>query len=171
MPSLTKTPTKTPSTPPARVAIPPRLANPAGLLPETWEGIQKLLVAIQKGGLSPEVRELTHMRASQINGCSACIEGAIKHAHKTGEGPDDRLLAVAAWGHSPLFTAEERAALALTEAMTRLADRSDAVPDEIWNAAAEHFDDRALAALVLHIALTNLFNRLNVTTRQPAGDW
>ena len=163
--------TNTPSAPRARVAIPPRLTNPAELIPDAWEGIQKLLVAVQKGGLSAEVRELTHMRASQINGCSACIEGAIKHAHKSGEDLDDRLLAVAAWRHSPLFSADERAALALTEAMTRLADRPDAVPDAIWNAAAAHFDDRALAALVLHIALTNLFNRLNVTTRQPAGDW
>jgi AhpD family alkylhydroperoxidase len=163
--------TNTPSAPQAPVAIPPRLANPAELIPEVWEGIQQLLVAVHKGGLSAEVLELTHMRASQINGCSACIEGAIKHAHKSGEELDDRLLAVAAWGHSPMFSAEERAALALTEAMTRLADRTDAVPDEIWNRAAEQFDDRALAALVLHVALTNLFNRLNVTTRQPAGDW
>ena len=167
MPQLTNTR----SVPRAPVAVPPRLTNPAELIPDAWEGIQKLLVAVHKGGLSPEVLELTHVRASQINGCSACIEGAIKHIRKSGEEPDDRLLAVAAWRHSPLFSADERAALALTEAMTRLADRPDAVPDAIWNAAAAHFDDRALAALVLHIALTNLFNRLNVTTRQPAGDW
>ena len=166
MPSLTKTP----SAPRARVAIPPRLTNPAALIPEAWEGIQKLLVAVQKGDLPASTLDLTHMRASQINGCSACIEAAIHRVRKSGD-LDDRLLAVAAWQHSPLFSEDERAALALTEAVTRLADRPDPVPDEVWNAAAEHFDDRALAALVLHIALTNLFNRLNVTTRQPAGDW
>ncbi len=162
--------TKTLSAAPAGVAIPPRITNPAELIPDAWEGIQKLLVAVQKGGLSADVLELTHMRASQINGCSACIEGAIRHVRKSGD-LDDRLLAVAAWRDSPLFSEDERAALALTEAVTRLADRSDPVPDAVWNTAAEYYDERALAALVLHIALTNLFNRLNVTTRQPAGDW
>jgi alkylhydroperoxidase family enzyme len=78
---------------------------------------------------------------------------------------------VAAWRHSSRFTEAERAALELTEEMTRLADRSNPVPDDVWARATEHFDERALSALVLHIALTNLFNRLNVATRQPAGDW
>ena len=166
MPSLMKAP----KAPPTGVVIPPRLTNPGAVIPEAWEGIQKLLVAVHKGGLPAEVSALTHMRASQINGCSACIEGSIRHARKSG-ALDERLLAVAAWRHSSLFTEAERAALDLTEELTRLADRPDPVPDEIWNAAAEHFDERALAALVLHVALTNLFNRLNVTTRQPAGDW
>ncbi len=154
----------------APVAIQPRLANPGAALPDAWDGIKKLLVAVQKGGLPASTLELTHMRASQINGCSACIEGAFRHAHKSGE-TDERLALVAAWRHSSRFTAAERAALDLAEAMTRLADRSEAVPDEIWTRVAEHYDERALAALVLHVALTNLFNRLNVTTRQPAGDW
>ena len=152
------------------VMIQPRLSNPAATMPDALEGIQKMLVAVQKGGLSPSILTLTHMRASQINGCSSCIEGAIKHERRSGE-LDDRLLAVAAWHESSRFTADERAALALTECMTRLNDRADAVPDDIWNAAAEHFDERGLAALVVHIALVNLFNRLNVTTRQPAGEW
>ncbi len=155
----------------APVAIEPRIANPAGLLPDAWQGIQKLLVAVNKGGLPQATLDLTHMRASQINGCSACIEGSINHAHKTGQRLDERLLAVAAWRHSSQFTEAERAALELTEAMTRLSDRPDPVPDEIWNRAAEHFDEPALAALVLHVALTNLFNRVNISTLQPAGDW
>ena len=142
-----------------------RIDNPALTVPGALKALRELGNAAKQADLPETPRELGRLRASQINGCSACIEGAIKHAHKSGADLDDRLLAVAAWGHSPLFSAEERAALALTEAMTRLADRADPVPDEIWNAAAEHFDDRALAALVLHIALTNLFNRLNVTTR------
>ncbi|HEX3866077.1 MAG TPA: carboxymuconolactone decarboxylase family protein, partial [Gemmatimonadaceae bacterium] len=149
------------------VVIEPRTSN-AAINPDAWEGIQKLLVAVQKGGLDQGIRELTHMRASQINGCSSCIEGTIKHAHKHGSGTiDERLLMVAAWRHSSQFTAAERAALDLTEEMTRLADRPDPVPDEVWARAAEHFDARALGALVLHIALTNLFNRLNVAMRQP----
>jgi AhpD family alkylhydroperoxidase len=168
MPKLQERPTS-PATE-TLVTIQPRLSNPAGMMPDALEGIQKMLVAVQKGGLNPNILTLTHMRASQINGCSSCIEGAIKHELRSG-ALDERLLAVAAWHESSRFTADERAALALTECMTRLSDRADAVPDEIWNVAAEHFDERALPALVLHVALVNLFNRLNVTTRQPAGEW
>lgn len=168
MPKLQERPTS--PAPEMLVTIQPRLLNPAALMPDALEGVQKMLVAVQKGGLSQSILTLTHMRASQINGCSSCIEGAIKHELRSGE-LDDRLLAVAAWHESSRFTADERAALALTESMTRLNDRADAVPDDVWHAAAEHFDERALAALVLHVALVNLFNRLNVTTRQPAGEW
>jgi AhpD family alkylhydroperoxidase len=154
----------------APVVFVPRIQNPA-LFPEAVDGIQRLLVAVRKGGLPASVIELTHMRASQINGCSTCIEGTIGHAHKTGEELDDRLLMVAAWRHSSRFTEAERAALELTEEITRMADRPDPVPDETWARAAEHFDEKSLAALVLHVALVNLFNHVNISTRQPAGDW
>ncbi len=153
------------------VVIEPRLDNPAALMPDALEGIQKLLVAVHKGGLPESTIALTHMRASQINGCSSCIEGTINHVRKSGGELDDRLLMVAAWAHSSQFSEAERAALELTEEMTRLADRRDPVPDETWSRVAEHYDERAIASLVLHVALTNLFNRLNVATRQPAGDW
>ena len=155
----------------SRVEIETRIENPATLLPEAWEGIQKLIVAVRRGGLPEKIRELTHMRASQINGCSTCIEGTIGHARRTGVELDERLLMVAAWRHSSQFTESERAALELTEEMTRLADRGDPVPDETWARAAWHYDRTELAALVLHVALVNLFNRVNVSTRQPAGDW
>lgn len=153
------------------VVIAPRMTNPAGAIPEVLEGIQKLLVGVQKGGLPASVRELTHMRASQINGCSSCIEGTVNHAHRTGEELDERLLMVAAWRHSSRFTEAERAALELTEEMTRLADRPEPVPDDAWARVTEHYDDKAVVALVLHVALVNLFNRMNVATRQPAGNW
>ncbi len=91
-------------------------------------------------------------------------------AKKAGE-TDERLFTVAAWRHTPYFSDAERAALALGEAVTRLADRPDAVPDEIWNEAAGHYDEKGLAALVLWISVTKVFNRLNVTTRQVAGSW
>ena len=78
---------------------------------------------------------------------------------------------MAAWRDTPYFTDAERAALALAEAVTRLSDRVDPVPDEIWDAAARHFDERALAALIIAIAAVNVWNRLNVTTRQEAGAW
>jgi alkylhydroperoxidase family enzyme len=84
---------------------------------------------------------------------------------------DQRIFALAAWRETPYFNDAERAALALTEAATRLADRSDAVPDDVWNEAARHYDEPALAALTIQIALINAFNRLNAITRQVAGQW
>jgi len=84
---------------------------------------------------------------------------------------DERLFAVAAWRDTPYFTGAERAALALAESVTRLNDHSDPVPDGIWNEAARHYDERALAALLLAIAAVNVWNRLNASTRQVAGEW
>ena len=147
-----------------------RMKNPAMILPGAMEAIQALQAATEKGGVPPATLALVHLRASQINGCSACVDMGTRYASKAGES-DARLFAVAAWRHAPYFTDAERAALALTEAVTRLSDRTEAVPDEIWDEAARHYDERALAALVLSIATTNVFNRLNVTTRQVAGAW
>lgn len=84
---------------------------------------------------------------------------------------NERLFAVAAWRDAPYFTDAERAALALAESVTRLSDRPDPVPDEIWNEAARHYDERELAGLLLAISLINVWNRLNVSTRQVAGEW
>lgn len=145
-----------------------RMKNPAQVLPDAVKALQALHQAAQKGGAPQQTLNLVHLRASQINGCSFCVDGGVRHAKKAGES-DERLFAVSAWREAPYFTAAERAALALSEAMTRLSDRSDPVPDEIWDEAAKHYDEPALAALVLWIAATNLYNRLNVATRQPAG--
>ena len=89
---------------------------------------------------------------------------------KAGES-DERVFAVAAWREAPYFTDAERAALALAEAVTRLSDRTDPVPDEIWDEAARHYDEQALAALIISIATVNAWNRLNASTRQVAGEW
>jgi AhpD family alkylhydroperoxidase len=145
-----------------------RMKNPAAIVPGAMEAIQALMAAVQKAGTPPEVLELTHLRASQINGCSPCVEGGVKHAKQAGE-TDERLFAVATWRETPYFSDAERAALALAEAMTRLDDRADPVPDLLWAEAAKYYDERKLSALVLSIAITNLFNRLNVATRQIAG--
>ena len=147
-----------------------RMKNPAAMIPGAMQAIQALNAAIQKGGVAPATLALTHLRASQINGCSACVDSGTRHARQGGE-TDERLAAVAAWRDAPYFTDAERAALALAEAVTRVSDRADPVSDEIWEEAARHYDERALAALVLSIATTNVFNRLNVTTRQVAGAW
>ena len=111
-----------------------------------------------------------HLRVSQVNGCSARVDGGWRKARKAGES-DERLFAVAAWRETSYFTDAERAALALTEAVTRLSDRADPVPDEIWKEAARHYDEPALAALIIAIANINVWNRLNVATRQVAGAW
>ncbi len=146
----------------------PRMKNPAALLPGAWQAIQALLQAIEKGGAPAPTLALVHLRVSQINGCSSCVNAGSVAAKEAGE-VDERLFTVAAWRDAPYFTAADSAALALAEAVTRLADRADPVPDHVWDEAARHFDENALAALVLHIATTNVFNRLNVTTRQVAG--
>ncbi|MEE1816455.1 carboxymuconolactone decarboxylase family protein [Streptomyces sp. NPDC090082] len=145
-----------------------RMSNPAHVLADAGPAIQKLVAATRQGGVDESVLELVHLRASQINNCGFCVDYGARSARKNGVA-DEKLFAVAAWRETPYFTDEERAALALTEAATRLADVSDAVPDEVWDAAADHFDEKQLAAIVLMVAVTNLFNRLNVTVRQPAG--
>ncbi len=144
------------------------MKNPAMVLPNTMQAIQALYKATFTGGVPQQTLELVHLRASQINGCSACVDSGARSAKKAGES-DERLWAVAAWRETSCFTDAERAALALAEAATRLADRPDPVPDEIWDQVAKHYDEQQLAALILMIAVTNLFNRLNATTRQVAG--
>ncbi|MER6361750.1 carboxymuconolactone decarboxylase family protein [Kitasatospora sp. NPDC001527] len=144
-----------------------RMANPAVVIPEAMPAILGLVKAAKKGGVPESVLELVHLRASQINGCSYCVLAGITSAKRNGES-DERLHAVAAWREAPFFTDAERAALELAEYVTRLADRA-VVPDDVWNAAASHFSEPQLASLVLWISLTNFFNRINATTRQPAG--
>jgi AhpD family alkylhydroperoxidase len=145
-----------------------RMKNPGVVLPDATPAIQSLIKAISKGGAPRKTLDLVHLRASQINGCSGCVYGGATTAKKAGE-TDERLFAVAAWREAPFFTDAERAALALAEAATRLSDRGDPVPDEIWEAAAAHYNEQELAAIILMIALTNFFNRINVTIKEPAG--
>ena len=147
-----------------------QMPNPATIIPEAMKPIQALFGSISGGGVPPATLDLVHLRVSQVNGCSPCVAGGWRKARKAGE-TDERIFAVAAWRETPYYTEAERVALALAEAVTRLSDRADPVPDEIWDAAAHHYDERGLAALILMIATTNLFNRLNVSTRQQPGAW
>ncbi|MGK5684982.1 carboxymuconolactone decarboxylase family protein [Actinoplanes sp. URMC 104] len=144
-----------------------RLENPAGLLPDTMQAINILYKSAHSAGVDPDVLELVHLRGSQINGCAPCVESGARNARKNGWS-DERLFTVAVWRETPFFSDAERAALDLAEHATRMADTPDAVPDAVWAEAARHFDDRQLAAIVLWIAVTNFFNRINVTTRQQA---
>jgi AhpD family alkylhydroperoxidase len=144
------------------------MRNPAMVVPEALHALLAVGRAAEKGGVPARTHGLVHLRASQINGCGLCVDMHARDLKKGGE-TDERLFAVAAWRESPYFTDAERAALALAEAMTRLSDKSDAVSDEVWSEAARHYDEAALASLILSIASVNLWNRLNVTTRQIAG--
>jgi len=148
----------------------PRMEHPAFVVPGAMDALQAVGAAVGGTGLDPVLVELVCMRASQINGCSVCVDGHWRIDRREG-ATDERLFSVAAWREAPYFTDAERAALALTEAVTRLADREDPVPDHIWAAAAAHYDDKQLAGLVLAIANINVWNRLNAATRQVAGNW
>lgn len=147
-----------------------RMKNPATLIPAAIQPIQELMKAAQSQGLPQELMEMIHLRVSQINRCSFCVDAGLKNLRKLGES-DERIGLVTAWREAPYYTDAERAALELAEAATRLADRDDAVPDEVWDNAADHFDERQLASILLMTAVTNLFNRLNAPIRQVAGSW
>jgi AhpD family alkylhydroperoxidase len=148
----------------------PRMKNPVMIFPEAMQALMALSKSAEHGNVPHRTFDLVHLRASQINGCSVCVDMHANMAKKGGE-TDERLFAVAAWQDAPYFTNAERAALALTEAVTRLSDRPDPVPDDIWAEAARHYDEKGLAALLLNIALINVWNRLNVPTKQVAGEW
>jgi AhpD family alkylhydroperoxidase len=120
------------------------------------------------GEVDPLLLELVHLRASQINGCSPCVFAGVASAKKHGE-TDERLHNVVTWRETPFFSERERAALALTEAATWIQDGEQGVTDEIWDAAAGHFDEKQLSAIVLNIAMTNFFNRINRANRTQAG--
>jgi AhpD family alkylhydroperoxidase len=146
----------------------PRMTHPALIVPGAMEALQAVGAAVGQGGVSPQTLELVCLRASQINGCAVCLEGHTRALRKLGES-DERLATVAAWRETPWFTDAERAALALTEAGTRLADQPEAVRDEVWAEAARHYDEIELGSLVLAIANINVWNRLNAVTGQVAG--
>jgi AhpD family alkylhydroperoxidase len=144
------------------------MTHPAFVVPDAMDALTALNKAMDRTGLSPRLRELVHLRASQINGCGACAVQHNRIAKKLGE-TDERLWAVATWRDAPYFDDAEKAALALTEDMTRLADDAAQVSDGVWDEASAHFDELQLAALVMTIAQINLWNRMNVATRQVAG--
>ena len=144
-----------------------RMNNPALILPDSL----KALYALDKSTadlLPMTIRKLVHLRASQINACSVCVGMHAQELKKEGES-DDRIFSVAAWRDTPYFTDAERAALALTEELTRIADKGDPVSDPVWAEAAKHFDEKALAALIISIAQINVWNRLNAAVRMMAG--
>jgi AhpD family alkylhydroperoxidase len=148
----------------------PRIDHPAQTLPGAMQALQGLDKATKKAGVPEATLELMKLRAGQINGCSGCVDLHSRLLRAMGES-DQRIVMVAAWRESAYFSDAERAALALAEAVTRIADRPEPVSDEVWEQVAGHYDEAQLGALVLSIASINAWNRLNVATRQVTGDW
>jgi AhpD family alkylhydroperoxidase len=147
-----------------------RIDNPVMTIPGAMTALRRFAALTEHGGVPQTTLTLVALRASQINGCSVCVDMHSRELKAAGER-DERILTVSAWRETPYFSDAERAALALTEAGTRLADRSDAVPDDVWDEAARHYDEQQLAALVLAIAQINTWNRINAITRQVSGEW
>lgn len=147
-----------------------RMNNPAVAAPETMKALMALSKSAHGRGLPERTALLVHLRVSQINGCSVCLEMHGRELRERGES-DARLFTVAGWRDAPFFDDAERAALALAEAVTRIADSADPVPDEVWDEAARHYDEQTLGALLVEIGAINIWNRLNVATRQVAGAW
>jgi AhpD family alkylhydroperoxidase len=152
----------------------PRMNNPAMVVPDVLHPLiaagNAVMAAAVKNGVPAKTIHLAHLRASQINGCGFCVDMHSREAKKDGD-TEQRINAVAAWRDAPWFSDAERAALALAEAATRLSDRADPVPDELWAEATRHYKEPALAALIMAIAVVNLWNRVNAPTRQLAGGW
>jgi AhpD family alkylhydroperoxidase len=146
-----------------------RMKKSALISPEILKHLLAVGAAAKKAGVPERTLNLMYLRASQINGCTFCMDMHVKEAKMAGE-TDERLHTVAGFREAPWFSDAERAALALTESATRLSDREDAVPDAVWDQAAKYYEEAALSALVLNIAMINFWNRLNVTTRQIAGE-
>ncbi len=147
-----------------------RMNHPVQILPAAMEALMGLNKALDAAGLPYETHKMVHLRASQINGCSACVDMHARELKKAGVS-DQRIFCISAWRETPFYSDAERAALALTEALTRLADQADAVPDALWDEVRRHYDDRTVSALLLTIAQINLWNRLNAGVRQVAGGW
>ena len=147
-----------------------RIKNPALVIPGALEALGKLMASASNAGIPKTTHALMHVRASQINGCGVCLDMHSRELGHAGE-PNERIFSVAAWREAPYFSDAERAALALTEAATRLADRPEPVPDDVWEEAARHYSETQLAALLISIANINAWNRLMVATRQIGGEW
>jgi AhpD family alkylhydroperoxidase len=147
-----------------------RIKNPALSVPGALDALQKFGASATSAGIPATTLHLVHLRASQINGCSVCVDIHSRELEQADES-SARIHTVAVWRETPYFSDAERAALALTEATTRLADRPDPVPDEVWDEAARHYTEPQLAALVVAISTINAFNRLNAATRQITGEW
>ncbi|GAB3258988.1 carboxymuconolactone decarboxylase family protein [Kineosporia babensis] len=144
--------------------MPPRMKNPSLVVPDALQPLLDLSNAIGQADVPKQTLDLVRLYISHLN-------GRQYQTPSSAGSIDERLLKVSQWRSDPSFTPAERAALALAESCSQLGSRTDPVPDEVWDAAAEHFTEQQLGALVLQIALVNLWNCVNVSTRQEPADW
>ncbi|HEY1883405.1 MAG TPA: carboxymuconolactone decarboxylase family protein [Candidatus Cybelea sp.] len=147
-----------------------RIKHPVAIFPEAMRALQALGKVAHNSAVPLPTLLLVELRASQINGCSVCVDMHSRELKRHG-ATDERIFGVAAWRDNPAFDQAERAALALTEALTRISDGSEPVSDDVWDEAARHYDEAGLATLVIAIANINVWNRLNAAVRQVVGDW
>ena len=133
--------------------------------PEAFQALSDFSATVSKSGLEKSLLELVKIRASQINGCAFCLAMHTADARKNGE-TDERMLMLSAWRETPIYTARERAALAMTEAITLISATQD-IPDDLYAEAVEHFSEKELVDLVLAIAAINSWNRLQIAFRVP----
>jgi AhpD family alkylhydroperoxidase len=147
-----------------------RIDNPTLVVPGAFDALIAFANSAKAAAIPDTTLALVELRASQINGCSVCVDIHSRQLEQLGVS-SERIHTAAAWRDTPYFSDSERAALALTEAATRLADKADPVPDEVWDEAARHYSELELAGLVVAIAAINAFNRLNVATAQLTGPW
>src|SRR5215208_4001693 len=145
--------------------MPVRMKHPLMIVPGAMQAAIALGEAVKKTALPEKTRSLIHLRVSQINGCSHCVDMASRELRKAGD-TEQRIAAVAAWRDTPWFTEEERAALALAEAATRLSDRSEPVPDAVWREVSGRLSEPELAAVLTQIGIVNLWNHINVPIKQ-----
>ncbi|MCC7341767.1 MAG: carboxymuconolactone decarboxylase family protein [Bryobacterales bacterium] len=135
------------------------------------KALQALLAVeryVRESGLEPQLLELVKFRASTINGCAYCVDMHSKDARAHGE-TEQRLYAVNVWHEAPFFTPRERAALAWTEAVTEVS--SSKVPDDVYELARKHFDEKQLVDLTMAVIAINSWNRLSVAFRTVAGTY
>jgi AhpD family alkylhydroperoxidase len=147
-----------------------RMTNPVMILRGAAEAMEQLGAAARSAGVPESTLHLIEVRTSQINGCSVCLDMHSRELTASGE-PDERVFMVAAWREAPYFSDAERAAPALSDAATRLADRADPIPEQVWEEATRHYDEAQLAGIVVAIAGINAWNRINAATRQVTGNW
>ncbi len=136
--------------------------DPYKTAPATLKAVMALEEYVQKSGLDPRLMELLKLRASQINGCAYCVDMHGRSARAKGEN-EERLLQLTAWRDSPLYTDAERAALAWTEALTRLPETH--APDDIFEELRRHFSEEDVVKLTTMIGMINLWNRVGVGFR------
>lgn len=146
------------------------MTNPAVVVPDAMPALLAFSKVIDQCGLDEAMLELSHLRVSQINQCSVCVDMAGTSLTKLGVAAD-KIIAVSAWRDTEHFSDPERAVLAVAEQMTRLADGTRGVTDAAYAELATHYDEVQIGAIMIHVGLVNLWNRINDSTRQVPTSW